>query len=244
MGFEELEVDDARSDFEGAGVWRFHRDGRSTRSTRVHVQPAGTDVTINAMASPEDVALAVALAERAAVLIGAREIAAEGFGVVAPGELATWYDAAWIDGHLRSGARALRAMIEQGRGPMQIPGPNRSVYLGTRVLAELDAGPAADLHLRMLEWIRAVRWASPRTAAVFLDGTDRRIGIWLGDEVVFPACDVAVIGEGDDAVVVPSERVPELAGAAWRWLDERQGVIADVSERWPAIVAAARAFAA
>jgi hypothetical protein len=41
-----------------------------------------------------------------------------------------------------------------------------------------------------------------------------------------------------------TEHVPDLAGAHWRQLDEVQGHIAEFTEtEWPAVIAAARAFA-
>lgn len=198
--------------------------------------------SIRWLAAPEDVQLAVRIAECAASIMGIREADAEGAGVVPVGDLRDVYDASWAESQARSGVRVLRALIEQGRGPIQMPGPVRAFCVGPRVLAEVTG---EDEHARMLDAIRAVQWLRVRTAGVFVAGEkETKVAVWLGEEVVFPPVAYAAVSREPDVVLVKAEHVPELAGAHWRQLDEVQGHITKFTEtEWPAVIAAARAFA-
>lgn len=237
----ELAMADLRVETNESGVHRFHIDGRSTRVTEVSVAET-FDVRMFSLAAPEDVQLAVRIAECAASIMGISEADAEGHGAIAVGDLRDAYDASWAEGQARSGVRVLRALIEQGRGPIQMPGPVRAFCVGPRVLAEVSG---EDEHARMLEAIRAVQWLRVRTAGVFVVGEKQtELAFWLGKEIVFPPVAYAGVAREPEIVVVKAEHVPELAGAHWRQLDEVQGHIAEFTEtEWPDVIAAARAFA-
>jgi hypothetical protein len=118
----------------------------------------------------------------------------------------------------------------------------RAFCVGPRVLAKVTG---EDEHTRMLEAIRAVQWVRVRTAGVFVAGEqETKLAIWLGDEIVFPPVAYAAVSREQEVVLVKAEHVPELAGTHWRQLDEVQGHIAGFTEtEWPAVIAAARAFA-
>ena len=236
LGIADLRVEDNES-----GVHRFHIDGRSTRVTEVTVAET-FDVRMFSLAAPEDVQLAVRIAECAASIMRIREADAELAGMVPIGDLRAVYDASWTESQARSGVRVLRALIEQGRGPIQMPGPVRAFCVGPRVLAEVTG---EDEHTRMLDAIRAVQWLRVRTAGVFVAAEkETKLAVWLGDEVVFPPVAYAAVSREQEVVLVKAEHVPELAGTHWRQLDEVQGHIAEFTEaEWPAVIAAARGFA-
>jgi hypothetical protein len=236
-----LAIADLHVEKNESGVHRFHIDGRSTRVTEVTVAEA-FDVRMFSLAAPEDVQLAVGIAECAASIMGIREADAEGAGVIPVGDLRDVYDASWAESQARSGVRVLRVLIEQGRGPIQMPGPVRAFCVGPRVLAEVTG---EDEHSRMLEAMRAVQWLRVRTAGVFVAGEKQtKLAVWLGEEVVFPPVAYAAVSREPEVVLVKAEHVPALAGAHWRQLDEVQGHIAEFTEtEWTAVIAAARAFA-
>lgn len=236
-----LAIADLRVEKNESGIHRFHIDGRSTRDTEVTVAET-FDVRIFSLAAPEDVQLAVRIAECAANIMGIREADAEGAGMIPVSDLRDVYDARWAESQARSGVRVLRALIEEGRGPIQIPGPVRAFCVGPRVLAKVTG---ENEHTRMLDAIRAVQWLRVRTAGVFVAGEkETKLAVWLGEEVVFPPAAYAAVSRDQEVVLIKAEHVPELAGAHWRQLDELQGHIAEFTEtEWAAVVAAARPFA-
>jgi len=250
-----LDVPDLRSDAGAAGlvpgIYRFHREGVSTRFTELKVTEDSVAVRIFSLASPEDVALAMRLVTELAILGDIHEANAEGMGVQPISTIEELHDAAWADAQAQSGLRVLRAMIAEGRGPMEMPGPKRGYFVGPRVLGELDAGGVAEAaHLRLIEEVRRVQWLPVRTAGTFLakgpDGDDVKLAVWLGDEVVFPPVPYAAVsveheGGARDVVLIDSSHVPQLAGDRWTYIDERQGLIREISD-WAAVVEAARAF--
>jgi hypothetical protein len=223
----------------------YYREGRSTRTTGVELADGTFTVRVHVLASRDDVELAVRIAERTAALVRARTVEAEHFGEVAPARLAALYDTAWTDDNARSGARVAMTLIAKDGGPIGMPGPHRTYYLGKRTLGEL--GPVDDFHVRLLAAMHALQWHDARTAATFVgkrDARDVTIAAWVGERVVFPKVDYAGIALDDDAFMIPSARVPELAGARWQWLDECQGAIAAIADdEWAALVTRARAHA-
>lgn len=252
-----LAVPDLRLDADIAeglvpGIYRFHREGVSTRFTEVTVADARIAVRMFSMASPEDVAFAMRIVTEIAALGGQAVADAEMLGVVPIATVVAHHSGPWADEQAKSGLRVLRSMIEDGRGPMEVPGPKRGYFVGPRVLAELDAsGTPETAHLRMREMIRRVQWLPVRTAGTFIakgeNDADIKLAVWLGDEVVFPSVPYAAVsiehdGGGRDVVLIDSSHVPGLAGDRWSYIDERQGHLRDFGDDWPALVDAARAF--
>jgi hypothetical protein len=142
---------------------------------------------------------------------------------------------------------------------MQMPGPNRSCYVGTRLLAELEAaGPPDAFPDRVLEVMRRVQWDVPagfRDAGLFVSGGkesgagDRKthFAIWLPDEnIVLPRVDYVAlrITEGE-VVMVPFAAVVGLAGSHGTLLDECQLLLRAMTEaEWKDVIARARPLAA
>jgi hypothetical protein len=235
------------------GIRHLFRHDVSTRTTEITYDDHEFAVRIFSMASHEDVALAVALAEYIAAHAGVATVGSEHAGAITPDELAVHYDHAWTERQLESGHGVLSALIRDGKGPLEIPGPNRAFSIGPRVLLQL--GPDQP-HLALLEAIRRVQWIPIRTAGIFIanaksDNREVKLAMWFGEEVVFPAVDFACLsadphGEVTDkpeVFLIPAARVPDLAGERWTPIDERQGILADFGDDWPALVAAARKFA-
>jgi hypothetical protein len=239
------------------GGLRLARAGRSTRLTEVDWRDGKLAIVIRALASADDCDLALRIAEAAARLAGAATVAADYFGDVAIGELRRLHTADWMHEQAVSGTRALATLIREGRGPMEIPGPNRSCYVGARLLAELEAaGPPAALSDRVLATVRRVQWDVPagfRDAAVFVpagqdDGAGRktRFAIWLPDEdLLIPYVDYVSLRITDgEIVIVPFAAVAELAGAHGTLLDECQLLVRAMNDdEWKAVVARARPLA-
>ncbi|MEP6863103.1 MAG: hypothetical protein ABJE66_20925 [Deltaproteobacteria bacterium] len=231
------------------GIWHLFREGVSTRTTEITVDESEFAIRMFSMASHEDVALAVALAEYVAEHAGAERVDSEQAGELTPDEMTAYYTVEWADQQLVSGHGVLSALVRDRKETIEIPGPHRSFCLGPRVLLQL--GPDKP-HLRLLEAIRRVQWIPVRTAGTFLataksDQREVKLAVWLGEEVVFPAVDYAGISadpnaEKPEVFLIPAARVPELAAERWTAIDERQGLIEDFGNDWPALVEAARKF--
>jgi hypothetical protein len=144
-----------------------------------------------------------------------------------------------------------------------MPGPNRTCYIGTRLLADLQAaGPREALSERVLATMRRVQWDVPagfRDAGVFESrgsggdngvGRDTRFAVWLpGENLVLPYVDYVALRVTDgEIVIVPFAAVADLAGAHGTLLDECQLLVrafgADDSDEWKAVIARARPLAA
>ena len=239
------------------GGLRLCRVGRSTRTTEVAWQAGTLTVVIRALASPDDCDLALRVAEAAARLAGAPTIETDYFGAVEIGELRRLHTTDWMHEQADSGTRALARLIRDGKGPMQMPGPNRSCFVGARLLAELEAaGPPDTLPARVLETMRRVQWAVPegfRDAGVFVSGDndghgrETRFAVWLpGEDSVFPRVDyVALRVTKGEVVMVPFAAVARLAGPNGTLLDECQLLVRAIDgDAWRALIAGARPLAA
>src|SRR6185295_10371170 len=140
---------------------------------------------------------------------------------------------------------------------MSMPGPNRSCWVGARLLAEIEAaGPPETLSDRLLARMRQVQWGVPadvRDAGVFVsggdgDGKDRKthFAVWLPEEnLVIPRVDyVALRVTEGEIVMVPFAEVAGLAGANGTLLDECQLLVRAMgADAWSAVVERARLVA-
>jgi hypothetical protein len=227
------------------GIRHLFRHDVSTRTTEITCGGGEFAIRMFSLASREDVALAVALAEYVAEHTGASVVTSEQGGELPPDELETFYSTAWADKQIESGHAMVSALIRDGKGPIEIPGPNRSFCVGPRVLLQLGGAQA------MVEAIRRVQWIPIRTAAQFganakTDNREIKLAIWIGEEVVFPNVEFAGISDPSASertvFMIPASRIPELAGERWTPIDEKQGILAEFGDDWPAVVAAARRF--
>jgi hypothetical protein len=253
-------LDEPAGDVWPAGGLALCREGRSTRDTDVDWKDGKLTIVIRALASPDDCDLALRVADAVARLAGVGTVHADYFGDVDLTELRRLHTADWMREQAVSGARILATLIREGRGPMQMPGPNRSCYVGTRLLAELEAkGPPDAFAERVLATMRRVQWdvpASFRNAGVFVSGgvggdagpgRETHFAIWLPDEnLVLPYVDyVALRVTEGEIVMVPFAAVGALAGRHATLLDECQLLVPAMSATdWSALVARARPLAA
>lgn len=244
--------DDPQQDWAERGLYLF-RPNVSVRSTSVAWVEDRVEVTIRALAAPEDCELALRVVEAVAKLSGAQEIESENFGAVALAQLRELHDAEWTHAQAKSGARVIASMIDDGDGPMGIPGPVREFWIGERMLRELRAaGPTVDFAIRVLAEMRRVQWTVPsqyRTAGVFVSqpkqegGKKTKLVIWLPDEhlVLSRVDQVALRAAEDDTVLVPFDALPGLAAGVGELLDECQWLVRPVpADDWAQIVARAR----
>jgi hypothetical protein len=252
-----LPGDDAADGWPARGL-RLCRAGRSVRTTEVDwlADQGKVKIVLRALPSPDDCDLALRVVEAAARLAGAATVEADYFGTIDGGELRKLHTSDWMHEQAESGTRILAEMIREGRGPISMPGPNRSCFIGTRLLAELEAaGPRETLSERVLATMRRVQWDLPpgfRDAGVFESGKDEALGrevrfaVWLPDEnLVIPRVDyVALRVTRGEVTMVPFAAMPELAGPHGTLLDECQLLVRAMSaDAWEATIARARPLA-
>ena len=236
------------------GTRHYFRTGLSARCTEVTYsgQAGELKVRILSLAAAEDVDLAVRFVRAAARTGGAVRVQDEAAGELSVGELEAVLDTTWADSQAESGARALAALIREGRGPIEVQGPIRSLHVGPRLLTELEtARPPENFHRRLLDRLRSLQWIDParyQPVGIFEADTERvgtiRFAVWSGQAMLFPAVEYALLDQQQQgrSFLIPAAEVPALAGARWRWLDELQGVIEAFEEDWPALVARARSL--
>jgi hypothetical protein len=236
-----------------------YREGLSTRATEVRWQAGELTVIVHTFASPEDFALGLRLADAAAGLVGdgAGLVGADYFGDVARGELLRLHGADFIHEQAASAVDAMSSLIRERNGPVAIPGPKRSCYVGPRLLAELEAaGAPRELPDRVLATLRRVQWGLPpgfRDAGVFASrgdgaqGRETHFAIWLPEQdLLFPYVDyVALRAAQGEVVMVPFTALPALAGAHATLADECQLLVRAVArEAWSDLIGRARPLAA
>jgi hypothetical protein len=124
LGFrQEQPADDVWPD----GVFHFHRQHLSTRSTEITYDEGRIQVRALSFAAEHDSELALAFVEALAAELGSSSVDGENTGPIALKALRSVYDHAWIESQWRSGAGAIRALIGQGRGPLR-----RAATMGSR----------------------------------------------------------------------------------------------------------------
>jgi hypothetical protein len=243
-----------------AGGLDVYREELSTRATEVRWHAGELTVVIHTFASPDDFALGLRLADAAAGLVGdgaGVRVGTDYFGEVARAELHRLHGADFIHEQATSAVDAMASLVRERNGPVAIPGPKRSCYIGPRLLAELEAaGPARELPDRVLATLRRVQWGLPpgfRDAGVFASrgdgaqGRETHFAIWLpGQDLFFPYVDyVALRAAQGEVVMVPFSALPGLAGEHASPVDECQLLVRAVAlDAWPELVARARPLAA
>ncbi|MFT3691761.1 MAG: hypothetical protein QM831_01385 [Kofleriaceae bacterium] len=248
---ETLHINDLRivGDMEDVwpeGVQQLYRDKVSTRYTEVSYDGSEFAVRIFTNAWHEDVELALAFVEVLAAHGETEVVDAEGFGELRVDELAANYDRAWTEAQFGSGIGAIAHLIKDGRGPIQMPGPNRPVYVDRALLDDM-----AKSHDDAVRIIREIRWNPRRTAGEFVArdpaGTEKTLALWIGDDCIFPSVEWLAISptrDGKNPFLIPAIRLRELAGDKWHRLDASQAILDAITDdgEWAAIVAHARGF--
>lgn len=148
------------------GVWELYLEGVSTRVTTVACQPGALTVTIRSGASLEDCELALGIVRRSATL-GDGTIDSGDAGELSLDQLDQRFGADWQRGQLESAAR-ISIHLARERGPIAMPGPTRSVRVGSgqgsgkvTVCTKCPNMPVAGIWLP--DWTNAVAWSRAAT---------------------------------------------------------------------------------
>jgi hypothetical protein len=122
------------------------------------------------------------------------------------------------------------------------------------MLGEMTARDAEDRDLWLIARIHAAQWPEvEHTAAEVLappKGGFTAAQWPSGKRVLLPDCDYYVLADGQltdaalaQAVIIPSHRLPEVAGGAFTWLDERNAMVEPIErDAWNYLLTRARRF--
>lgn len=226
------------------GAWELYLEGVSTRVTTVACEPGALTVTIRSGASFEDCELALGIVRRCAAL-GEGKVDTGDAGELSLDQLDQWFGADWQRGQLESAAR-ISIHLARERGPIAMPGPTRSVWVGERVSRELEDGHDATVAERLVAVMRRVLWPDPRyeAAAEFTvsdpGGDSFTLAMLLPERpCVLPRTDQLAIAAGEEPFLIPWPALAELPVRS-TWLDDGNQLVEGVAEeRWADLCRAA-----
>lgn len=245
--------------FDPHGTWptqavQLYLDQVSTRATDVRCSAGNRlEITIFPLASTEDCELAFGIAERLAAHNNTT-VESEVWGSIAPEDLRSLYHGAWIREQANNATNALVALIDQGHGPIEVPGPVRPFYIGERLLGDLrEAGPEHELTdrimdaLRIVQYLPADEYFPAGTFEAHSTETGERIhfAVWgPGRNYVIPAVGLVLVSapaQDEDVFLIPSDSIADIAPGRCHWLDERQRIVMEFTEaEWPDLMERAR----
>jgi hypothetical protein len=219
---------------EGVKIYVHNRSTRGIRVTRVEDT---ITVVLNSLSAPEDHRLAkdilAILAQHSAGMIDA-----EMFGEVAIEKLREICDEQWERSSVESGMRALAYLIDQGKGPMTVPGVIRNLYLGERILSQFRTSgtPLDEQYLTLMRKVQYIAEtdcdASIFTASKEGEG-DYKLCFWFGDFKILPPVDYVMLANHDETAEIIKVRFGDLHSLSdeiFTLLDERQLVARACSE--------------
>jgi len=230
------------------GSWGAFRDRISTRVTAIEYSDGQLDVTVPVGAALEDCDLALGIVRRVAAAAGA-DIGTEA-GTLTINELDEVFGASWKHEQLESAARTVIHLLRQRGGPIAMPGPTRSVYVGERVASELESGDPEAIGDRLVAVARRVLWPDSRyESAAQLTATNPRSGeefsltMLLPERAcVLPAADRIAVDDPQGAFMIPRSALEHLPVEA-AFLDDRNQLVEPVSASvWPDLCRVARAY--
>lgn len=231
----------------------FYIPGVSTRSVSVSCNRNTITVKINALSSQEDCILALDIVAKLSRLCSAK-VQHEYMGEVDVNDFPEVFNQEWFLKKSESGARIVSAMIEEGHGPMCIPGPVRNVFIGERVLQDFkSAAEQIPLWVSYLHFIRHVQYSAnaEMDASVFSSESKDKVEdfcVWSGNSIVLPPVKWVILIEKsneEDTIKVPFESLPALCGDHLSALDEKQYIVdAFSSADWQKLREKARLMAA
>ncbi|MFC1611362.1 hypothetical protein ACFL6C_10405 [Myxococcota bacterium] len=249
-----------RSDLANRTVWpkgqlNLFLRGESTRATETTLHNGTFSVRVFSLACAADWQLATKIVENVGRLAGG--VISSDVGECDADNLTTLVPEGWRDRQAASGIKAVAGLIGDGRGPVDIPGPIRSFFVGERMLKNLDAGSEEATIAAWFAAMRRVQWfgesecehfgglfeaSSPDSNKTF------QIAFWIPAEAWgMPAVQyVGVSAKEDDGgvLIIPAEAVEKVAVGQWEWLDEKQRVVYGFDEAaWPALRKQAASFA-
>jgi hypothetical protein len=229
------------------GGWLLFRAGVSTRLTTVVYAPRRLSVTVQSGACLEDCDLALRIVRRAAKH-GDGKVDSDEFSMLTLDQFDEVFGEEWARRQLESAARVCVHLARE-RGPIAMPGPTRNVWIGPRVLQELEDGDPAAAGERLVTVMRRVLWPDPRyeAASVFeVTGPGDQpftLAMLLPDRpCVLPRTDRLAIDSPDGTFVIPRAALIDLP-VELTWLDDGNHLVEGVSgPRWAELCQAARVY--
>lgn len=215
-----------------AGGVEFFYNELSTRTVLVSYTEPTVSVRINSLSCEDDCFLALKVVESIVKLCGGT-IHHEHMGDVARENLMQTFDDSWAKHSAESGARVVATLIDQGRGPIAIPGPVRNTYVGARILKEFRDTPNVPLHESFLNLMRKVQYIADesKNPAIFVTKDvepQLRFVVWFGDAVIMPPGNFVLLDERGksneeaDIIKVSFADFRALLGDDIQMLDEEQ----------------------
>jgi hypothetical protein len=230
-----------------SGRWGAFRERISTRVTSIEYGDGQLEVTVPVGAALEDCDLALGIVRRVAAFAG--EGVETDSGKLTVDELNAVYDADWKREQIESAARTVIHLLRERGGPIAMPGPTRSVYIGERVASELETGDPDAMADRLIAVARRVLWPDPRyesatqLQASSPDGEEFSLAMLLPERAcVLPDADRLVVDDPSGAFMIPRYALEHLPVEV-TYLDDRNQLVEPVSASdWPDFCRAARTY--
>lgn len=240
------------------GTVHFFRDEVSTRGVEITHENHIFQVRILTLASPEDYELALRFVEAAATELG-QNVEPEDHEAIPLSELRGRYDAGWIRQTNTHGAMVIRQLVQESdTSVMTLYGTRRPIYLGPRIVRELEeAGPEEEFLDRLIDKMREVQnvngenyfFANVMEAQKQNSADAEKFSFAVFGPTVSYLLPEAryiamIVEENEPPMFVESYRLPLLLPEdSWTWLDERQMLVEAIDEDdWREIVRKAKQF--
>lgn len=216
-----------------AGNCNFYLDKVSSRGVSVSAVDNTIEVKIYSLSSPEDCALAIDIVEATARLFNG-EIDSETRGEVKVEDLRdTFIYDEWLNNSAESGARVIAHLIDDGKGPMQIPGPVRDVYIGANALANFRKSGEKNLTKQFLDFVRRVQYIEKYECnASRFTATDKdeeiTLCIWDGKKTIIPPVQFVMLSDDSEPpkiIKIKLEDLDKICPDHIHELDETQHIL-------------------
>lgn len=250
-------AEDAPADDRFAPGYCFHPylRGRSARGIELCHDAGRFQVRVLTCSSRADYELALHVVRTTAHLSGGLIHPENGEGVSLDAFTASYGDA-WIDEQVTTGPAVVFALVDRDGQTLTLSGARRDVHVGPRFAAELRARPgdmtageqllAAMIRIQYVDedaWYPATAFrVTPKGKG---EDASFTMAVWAPDVAyLMPSVQMFALPTDDGEILVPSDAGPELAGARWTFLDERNALVEAIPQaEWDAFVARARGHA-
>lgn len=230
-------------------VLHFARRGVSARGVEAGFAEHSLQVSIYPFSGADDCELAFRFIEAFSNNPDAPVDAANGERL-AVSQLRGTFDAQWLAESNQAALNELVRHINDGQKTARLDIFRRALYMGPRVLKELEsAGPPATLSERLTARLRSLEWMSDYQLAPVVE-TPSRLNVepllfaqWFSERAaLFPSVAFIAVQETDEQhFFVPFEKLPEIAGERCRLADEEQWLVDAIPQaEWPALLQRAR----
>ncbi|MEJ7596387.1 MAG: hypothetical protein WKG01_00640 [Kofleriaceae bacterium] len=205
--------------------------GRSARGVELAYEQGRLQVRIMTCSSHGDHELALAIVRAVAkpgVMIDPED--GESMAVDA---LLERHGPDWIDEQVLAGTGYPLSLAADGQ-TITLSAPRRSFYLGPRLHAELASAGDGTIGERLLAAMIALQaiddddFYKAEALEVSRGEEAFTLAVWAPEvSYLFPPVErFAIIRDDGSSFMIPAERGPEVGGDAWRWVDERQAIVA------------------